>query len=103
MDELKNQDERKSLLFKSIFGCLILCDDYKIAGQIIQQLFMVIRSKYCSVDCLAALQQLRVLCETHTLVTSDTSKVDEAKKDALYSTFDYVKDGDSYKETTSYA
>lgn len=106
---MKGLDCRKSMLFKAVFGYLIICDDYKIAEGIIRDLFIVLLSEYANKFCNDALKNLRDLCETHELPipykkTGDAEEYIEESNDFFESEADSRDDdGDnSYKSTSTF-
>lgn len=70
--KIKDADMRKTRLFRSVFGYLIQCKDFKVAKKIITDLFTLMKNQYIGCDSKrkpypaeAAYRNLIELCATH--------------------------------------
>lgn len=84
---IADKDERKRDLFRSIFGYLILCDDFEEAKRIITDLFTVLSNKFIGSDhdgdlpSQSSLRRLQLLSATHQYVVADDGSTEDESEE----------------------
>lgn len=106
--QLSAEDDRKTSLFRAIFGVLIECEDYLEAKEIIIHLFTILLNKFSTEFVLQSLQRLQDICEGKDIADSDdrASVFEEnevSQHENMSQPFMIFSDQDnSYKSTSAY-